>query len=259
MDVHFPYDPPPPFRTLYSEKKGITPLQVNGPPKERIPQEIIDYSMDLYDAQINYWDDSFRQLIAALKEKGWLDNTVVIVVSDHGDEFNEHGGFGHGYTLYTEMIHVPMYFISEEGIPQGIVRDDVVGLIDVAPTICGLAGIETEGYDFQGRDLFGEDASSTSSIGAIYAETFKGKKPRAVRTADYQLIYNSGPQSWELYNVRLDNEMKDAIPRDEVGQSDRLAMMLTEFMQGRDIGISQEEVELDEETIEELRSLGYLD
>ena len=99
MDVHLPYEPPAPFRALYATARpDLTPLRQNGPAD--FDDETVDYSRAMYDAQINYWDDRFRDLIETMESAGQLENTVVVVVADHGEEFGEHAGFGHGFTAY---------------------------------------------------------------------------------------------------------------------------------------------------------------
>jgi arylsulfatase A-like enzyme len=213
----------------------------------------------LYDAQINYWDDSFREFIERLDGRDWLENAVVVIVADHGDEFYDHGGFGHGFTLYTEMIHIPMYFISEGRLASGVVRDDLVRLIDVAPTLYGLSGMETAGMNLEGVDLFGFRDRRADADRSVYSETYLGGKPRSIRTADQQLVFNSTRETWELYDLSRDPaEKNDLYPGNET-EFGGLAERLSELMKDPDLELQSSSVELDERTIQELRELGYLE
>jgi len=260
MDVHYPYEPPRPYRTLYvEERRGLKPLFIYGPTSRKVSQEEIHDTVALYDAQINYWDDSFREFIESLDERGRLENAVVVIVADHGDEFNEHGGFGHGFTLYTEMIHVPMYFIFKGKLASGVVRDDLAQLIDVAPTLFGLSGIETVGMNLEGVDLFASKHGEANTDRSVYSETYLGTKPRSIRTADQQLVFNATPETWELYDLNRDPAEKNDLYRGNTPEVSRLAEHLSELMKDHDLELQPSSVELDEATIQELRKLGYLE
>jgi len=260
MDVHYPYDPPRPYRTRYvEERKGLKPLFIYGPASRKVSQEKIDDTVALYDAQINYWDDSFREFIERLDERSLLENAVVVIVSDHGDEFNDHGGFGHGFTLYTEMIHVPMYFIFEGKLASGIVRDDLVQLIDVVPTLYGLSGIETVGMNLEGVDLFDSRHEEADTDRRVYSETYLGEKPRSVRTVGQQLVFNATRETWELYDLSRDPAQKNDLYRGNTPEVSELVEQLSELMKDHDLELQPGSVELDERTIQELRKLGYLE
>src|SRR5262249_19384639 len=112
-----------------------------------------DHLVALYDAEIRHWDDSFAKAIDALRAKGLLDDTIVIMTADHGEEFWDHGHCGHAKTLYQELIRVPLVFYCPRLARKGIV-DDLVETIDIYPTICAALGISPPG-DIDGRRLPG--------------------------------------------------------------------------------------------------------
>jgi arylsulfatase A-like enzyme len=109
---------------------------------------------DLYDADVMSLDAQLRTLFAALDQRGVLDNAVVVVTADHGEEFLEHGHVGHNVDLYNEVITVPL-MVHLPGQTQRADVDDIVSLVDVAPTLLDLAGIPApaafEGHSFAGR------------------------------------------------------------------------------------------------------------
>lgn len=120
LDVHDPYRPPEPYLHRYTSMKDpgsrasehwdwfehLTPQQRQG-------------TVDAYDGAINYVDDHIQQLMEQLQRRGLAGNTVVVVTSDHGESFGEHGLMTHGNALYRELIHVPLIFWAPGRIPAG--------------------------------------------------------------------------------------------------------------------------------------------
>jgi len=240
MDVHNPYKPPAEFHKPFTKGlKELSPYYVDGPIRsKKIPIDRIKYSEALYNGEILAWDDAFRRLIHTFKTRGWLNNTLVVVLADHGDEFLEHGGMGHGFTLYEEMLHVPLILVGQGIIPEGLVREDPVRLIDIFPTLCYLANIPIEGPRIQGMNLFRRKRQEKAEYPVSYAETWKGKSPKAVRTNLYQLIYNAKPRDWELYDLIDDPKQQHNIYRPGHPAVTELSPLLLELMQEPDFGLS---------------------
>lgn len=169
-DAHGPYDPPEaPFDTLFSGKEPPT----RDPASRDFTAEEIAGLLDTYDASIAYLDRELGKLFAALQARGLLENTIVIVTSDHGEEFNEHGQMNHGNTLYFPSLHVPL-IIAGPGIPAGVQVTEPVTLRDVPSTVLELAraGVEAQ---LPGRSLAGYWRHTGDSLGAgdaspIFAE-----------------------------------------------------------------------------------------
>ena len=97
--------------------------------------------LDLYDGALQHLDGEIGGLVRALAARGILDRSLLIVTADHGEEFHDHGGFGHGHTLYEELVHVPLIMARTKAFPQTRIVDDVVGQIDLVPTIAELVGV----------------------------------------------------------------------------------------------------------------------
>jgi arylsulfatase A-like enzyme/peptidoglycan/LPS O-acetylase OafA/YrhL len=108
----------------------------------------LDYLRALYDSEIQRVDAIIGRVLARIDDPR---HTLVVVTADHGEEFLEHGDFGHGHSLYEEVIRVPLIIRQPEARMAGLVIDTPVSLIDVAPTILSVAGLETE--SFSGHDL----------------------------------------------------------------------------------------------------------
>lgn len=257
MDIHTPYDPPPAYRRLYSEEKPYPPIQKNGRWFGPIPREQVEYTKALYDAQINYWDDCFRSFVAGLRAGGRLDNTLFVILADHGEEFYDHAGFGHGHTGYEEMLRVPLYLIYEGRIPPGQARTDPVQIVDIFPTMCRFAGGDCRRLDLHGKDLF---ASKKGRRGprVHYAETNRGLSPRSVQTQNFKLIYNSKRNKYELYDLFQDPKELKNIYRDGLPAGEPLKVKLKQILATRKAGLKTQTRELDPKSVELLKSLGYI-
>lgn len=105
---------------------------------------------ELYDADVSRMDRALEKLIEGVSAEGFMDNTWIVVVSDHGEMLGKDGMYGHGRTLYEDMVHVPLLLRSPTGSP-GVI-DTPVSLTDVAPTILDIAGLDIP-TEFMGRSL----------------------------------------------------------------------------------------------------------
>ncbi|MEW5916524.1 MAG: sulfatase [Gemmatimonadota bacterium] len=134
-DAHGPYEPPAPFDTLFSGKEP--PTRDSGS-RDFTREEVLGL-IDAYDASIAYLDRELGILFDALQQRGLLENTIIIVTSDHGEEFNEHGQMNHGNTLYFPSLHVPL-IIAGRDIPRAVGITEPVTLRDVPATILDIVG-----------------------------------------------------------------------------------------------------------------------
>jgi len=150
MDMHLPYTEPFQYRSLFA---GETPKALGGSYFLRhditravrsMGEEGKAYVRGRYDNNMRYLDDQIERVLSRLRP----DSTVMII-SDHGEEFWDHGGFEHGHTLYDELLRVPMV-LKAPGVTAGTF-DAPTSLLDVAPTLAGLAGVDTAGM--LGSDL----------------------------------------------------------------------------------------------------------
>src|SRR5262249_13337447 len=103
-------------------------------------QPFIEYGRSLYDADIRANADEIGAMVDALRDKAALDDSIVIVTADHGEEFMEHGGTSHAFMLWNELIHVPLLFIAPGLLPEGLVVKEPVQSIDIYPTLLDLLG-----------------------------------------------------------------------------------------------------------------------
>lgn len=140
FDVHDPYTPPEPYRSKYASVPNPGGL-INGFMERYSPSltpEQIQSEIDAYDGSIAYVDDQIRAFFGELKARGLLENTIVIVTSDHGESFGERGFFQHSASLYLEEIHVPLIVWGPGRVPAGRTVDAPVTLTSLPSTVLSL-------------------------------------------------------------------------------------------------------------------------
>jgi arylsulfatase A-like enzyme len=147
--------------------REISPLRIIDRDLNPEEREFLDELIGLYDSEIAYWDEQFAALVQALKERGLMENTLLIVTSDHGEEFLDHGLLTHGQSLYSELLQVPLIFLNTHRAPEK--RKDMAGLVDLAPTLLALSHIPCD-PGFAGRNLFSESTAPTF----LFAQTAHG-------------------------------------------------------------------------------------
>jgi len=144
-DVHYDYAPPAPFDRMfdpdYQGDVRADDFERNPRINPKMARRDLEHVLALYDGEIRYTDEHLGRIVARLEGLGVLDDTIVVVTSDHGDEFFEHGMKGHAKTLFDEVLHVPLVIRHPRSIAHGRRVEEQVRLMDVAPTILGLARV----------------------------------------------------------------------------------------------------------------------
>lgn len=173
IDAHTPYVPPAPYRMLYLEKEPPTRRANQGTSPSRPDPRVTSGLRDSYDGAITYLDAQLRQLDRDLEARGLAANTVVLVSSDHGEEFGEHGFVEHGVSLYLPELHVPLIMRLVGKEHRGCVVRDWVTLRDIPATLTNAARLELA-TPFPGHSLIdrcSDPASSRAGASPLLAET----------------------------------------------------------------------------------------
>ena len=259
MDPHDPYFPHPHDGSAYARVENPHPSL-----------EEAEALAALYAGEVSYWDVHFGLLLDWLDEQGLAENTVVVVTSDHGEEFGEHGGFWHGTKLYEESIHVPL--VLRSGAQEGQRVKDPVRLMDVAPTLADLAGAD-HGPGWQGWSLERGYALRAPKDRLVLAQVdFEGWVGSSVRDRDWKLIDHRDappsadrPPGEELYFLRTDpGEQRDLAPDPSASWSldERRADLRRVEAATCDGGVdrvTRDPSQLAPDECEALKALGYLD
>jgi arylsulfatase A-like enzyme len=298
MDPHAPYDPPAPFDAAFANprddalfdreyKSFLTHHEYNGgaviSPKicQRAgiePTLFMHQAMDRYDGEILHNDRSFKLLVDKLRRLGVLDHTLIIVLSDHGEEFWDHGWTAHGQSVYQELTHTMLMMWNPKllGGPKRI--SEPVQLIDVMPTVLDLLHLKTpdmvEGQSLapliNGRPFKRRGLVVSSRFAAAHPQGLVPENATdsfAIINSRWKFIYRNkaakaGIKRVELYDRQTDREEKHDLAGSNPEKVESMMAALRQWIDAQNkirvaIGHTGKST-LDERTLERLRSLGYL-
>jgi len=275
--AHNPYTPPGRFATMFDT--GYT---------GRVGKDIFDPHMDfsdadkihleaLYDGEIAYTDAVVGAFLKRLRKMRLLDNTMVVIFSDHGEEFWDHGGVQHGVTLYDEQLRVPLIIRLAGNEPPTGRESRQVSLTDLYATVTELLGIE--------HDSLPDCMSLTPLMGVskpgvqyertvVVSETCHRDNPLqfisdrwrrySVRTDAEKYMHTEKYDTEELYNLRLDPNETNNIAQDNTSSLKHYRAVKESFLKSVSAGLPQPSatelrpVPFSEEDRRRLRALGYL-
>ncbi len=219
MDPHSPYTPPEPYDTRFSKLSfrlvAKFPMLNEDVRAGDLTQADKDLLVDSYDGEIAYTDAQIGRLLDFLKASGALERTLVVVHSDHGEEFWEHGSFEHGHSLHDEVLHVPLAFVAPGLVADGLRIPGRTSTVDVYATLLELAGLPIpEGLDGRSRAAAmrvdrqleaGLDPRPCISEALLYGE----RELKAWSNATEKLVTDGAERS-QLYDIEADpHERKD--------------------------------------------------
>jgi arylsulfatase A-like enzyme len=236
FDPHWDYAPPAPYREKFADPSYRGPMDgtvksllpyLQGKP---MPEPDLRRTIALYDGEIAYVDAEIGRLLGAMRKMGILENTLVVVTADHGEEFREHGLLGHGHSLYEELLRVPLVF-SGPGAPRGERRPERVSLVDIAPTLLAVAGAEPLPHA-QGIPLLGEGRPENR---VLFAESIRfGFEMRAALLGSRKAIHVLQGDSMRYYDLASDPGEKSPSGADPTGGA--LSTALAEYAETADLG-----------------------
>jgi arylsulfatase A-like enzyme len=210
LEPHDPYAPPYPFNRTWDDayrgrwryRSGMlqrfrTGLWLTAAEKQHLEA--------LYDGEVQFVDHCIGRILRVLEETGLGDRSLVVVTSDHGEEFWEHGNVSHGHTLYQELLQVPLIMRFPGRIREGTVVSGRLRLMDLAPTILGILGLPRS-PEMQGANLAGALASARidTSLSAFGEALIYYGEQKSLLTDEWKLVYVPESGKRELYDMRSD-------------------------------------------------------
>jgi len=245
------------YSLLEQLHSGNTKLEVE-------PEDLADM-LSRYRQGIESLDRELGHLFESLRNSGFWDNSLIIITSDHGEEFLEHFKWGHGQSLYQELIHVPLLikFPQGSGITPQVV-ESAVNIIDIAPTVLDFLGRADLTTEMQGESLLPLiHSESGNRQGFILSERIEGGLWHRIYTTIQDSLkfilnrYEDGGSEEELYNLARDPgekvnlwEEREEFLRIKYRCEDFLTSLGGEGVEG--------ESEFDSQTLEKLKAMGYL-
>jgi choline-sulfatase len=273
IDPHVPYKPTGEFLSVYDplpydgvvdfshdnellEKIKIGSIKLNGRDKQHLEA--------LYDSEISYHDVHFRAILTALEKRQLADDTMIVVVADHGEEFWDHGSVGHGHSVYEELLRIPMVM----RVP-GLTRTAApiatsAGLVDVVPTVLEALGQELPG-DLSGRSLLSELAGGRADAPPAVVSGFMDGW-RTVVVGDLKLIQRTEKRVM-LHDLAEDpHEQVDVVGKRPISTRylrGQLGLALARSQPGEAAAKGkqvhrEQKTEIDAATEAQLRALGYV-
>jgi arylsulfatase A-like enzyme len=259
IDPHSPYQPPPEF-----DRFGPADADIDGS-QASLQRRDLDAAQrarirGLYDAEVAYSDAEFGKLVAGLRERRLLDETLLVITSDHGEEFWERGVRGHGLSLAEASIRIPLIvrFPGSQRVAAGTRRGDPAGLDDLVPSVLDLLGLPGDGA-LPGRSLFGEHAPAPT----FASLSLEGRSLAAAREPRWKLVWDLAADTRALYDLELDPLERSPVPRDASSEAsaahERLSQSIARRLAERRGNGGEEVGALPEDVEATLRALGYLE
>jgi arylsulfatase A-like enzyme len=243
----------------------------------------VQYLRDLYEAEIKKTDTHFGRILAYLKERGLYENTVIVVTSDHGEEFWEYGRTGHGWSLHQNLLKVPLILKSPTFSNPDRKIHEWAGIIDVAPTILDILDLPIP-REFQGVSLLPLIDRVNIPERAFLAEASHLGNQKCLISDGYAYHFNQFPPlgehlfNWKrflyvwrnimhfsknrLYSLSRDPDEKDNVIAEELETAEYMKKQLLEKVKSNlsrsTAPAGGQEITIDEETRKHLESLGYV-
>lgn len=275
FQIHGPYDTPPPWNKKFLNEKAKWTrialrqyLESSEKGLNFTPEEIQNI-IDLYDAEIFYTDATLiKNLVETLKSSGIYDQTMLIITSDHGEEFYEHQGWLHGQTLYEEQLRVPLIIKFPHSRYKGKRLKPKVRLIDILPTVMETLDLPYPAKSFEGQSLLpvieGRETSDRVFISDLARKEVKNPCPALMATnqGDLKVIIEKAVdtiKNMEIYNLAQDPHERKNLLRTERQLGMKLYRQLEKYYQEK-LSVLREtkKVFLDEKLREKLKALGYI-
>ena len=273
QDPHLTYDAPVPHRGKFTrELEAQFAFPVEGVRKLRerfheMPHEEREFIEAAYDEEISFVDAQIRRLMLALAERGLDDQTLVILSADHGEEFFDHGGFEHGHSNYNELIRVPL-MVWGPGVESGRALGPA-SVADIPPTILDALGLQVPGDTF-GVSLWPAVSDPASEAGKAVVESLAGRLVvasgvlygPALRSGirwPHKLIERPEDGKLLLFDLVADPAEQFDLSTSLPDKARALRDELRTTTEAYGANTRRETVNLDSETEERLRALGYVE
>jgi arylsulfatase A-like enzyme len=271
FEPHYVYEPPNPYdlRDDGSKIDYFLEMETLNHGLFSLSRSGIEDLVTLYDGEIEYLDHHLGKLFDTLKQWGILDNTLLIITSDHGESFNEHEVWTHGNRLYQEQIHVPLIVRYPKLVPANhIDTKNIVQLVDLMPTILDVLKIPIPEY-IQGRSLLPIfQNESDLRFNMAFAELkpdiiWKSKNSRfghgimAIIRGEWKYILpDTGME--ELYNIDIDPFENQNLASNEMNLTKELRSILLTWHHAVNQSSEGDSGQIDARRLKQLRALGYL-
>lgn len=278
IDPHVPYAPPDDFIKLYDSKPYSGPIKPrmshiqleeikkgNLKVSERDKQRVLA----LYKGEISYHDKYLGSFMQKMADLGLLEDTLLIITADHGEEFWEHGSVGHGHSIFQELVHVPFILFWKGTLPTGNKIADNHDHGVIVSTMFDAMGLDFPDY-LEGASILPKAMGQDETYPHAGFSTHQGER-MGVWSGNMKLQMN-GPLKTYLYDMDKDPACKNNVYKNHptalrymrsllgmfMGAPDKRDWKSTRLLAEKKLDVKVEEVEWDDELKQQLQKLGYI-
>jgi arylsulfatase A-like enzyme len=283
VDPHSPYSPAGSFTNFSGKTSASFPIEQAVPIKfinagYSDDDQKIEHLRALYDDEVSFADTQFGIFLELLQYLNLYENSIIVLVSDHGEEFNDHRGFDHGRTLYEEMIRIPLIIKYPGSRWSGSRIREPVCILDIMPTILEYINADWNSLNLDGAALLSKASGQLKpdfpKQRPIFSELDVGPSPmdgpvnyNAMIMGSMKCIFNESGKDrnyreapkWEVYNLSDDPRETRSMADTENTLKYRKAfeqwLSLKKEMESREAGLK---TQIDEKARDQLRALGYI-
>jgi arylsulfatase len=268
-EPHSPYTPPEPYRDFFkrhpdegNDDWGREDHVAQIDRVDGLPRLQLEHIQDLYDGNIRTVDAQLQRVLDALAERGLLERTVLLLTADHGEAFGEHGRLGHNTTLFDEMTHVPL-IVRTPGELRARVQPALVGIIDFAPTLAAIAGIPRPPAALWRGQPFPRDGEPSGERAIHLVSYAVGAPLRGLRTPRHLFLHPWGNHQERLFDLDTDpaelHDIAEKYPATRTVLRQKDEELVRHGAAQAPTPPPAPQQALDDETVERLRYLGYIE
>ncbi len=279
IDPHVPYDPPDEYLRMYDAREYTGPVAARmtpdllekakrNPPAVTFTDRDVERLEALHDGEISQHDHELGKFIERLSRLGIWDDTLLVITSDHGEEFRDHGSWGHGHSVYEELLHVPLLFRMPGVIPEGRRVKQAVGTLSIPATVTDLAKVPAM-PNLEGPSLVPYIDGNIAPRPPVAFSDFMDDR-RVITAGRYKMIVR-GNLTVSMFDIEADPRERTQLDMSARPIAARYCRILLgqflratnraqwlEAVQGRGAQVDSAASELDDTTREQLRQIGYM-
>ncbi len=286
LEPHFAYKPPTKFKDKYVKeisKETLAMMQIifadcnlHNVKKMQLSTDDLEHLYDLHTAELAFLDHKLQQIFNLLKKKGQFDHTMIIITTDHGEAFGEHGVFGHQFLLTNSLLHVPLIFHLPGAIPAGKRFTNLVQTSDIFPTIIDMIGLNNDfkkecmgvsltsfdnvkfrDYAFAEYDTPVDTLRSFEKYDNVEISQYD-RNLKMIQSLEWKYIWASDGNC-ELYNLINDYEEQKNLFTVHKSKAKDMEQQLNKWVDTHQIKDFDDELDdQDQEILDSLRKLGYI-
>jgi len=234
--LHKEYDYYPDYQGRLESKESIIDLNKDLDARLALTKKDIEFLIACYDSEISYTDQYIGIILEELKELGLYDNSIIILISDHGQEFMERAQFGNGHSVYQELIHVPLIVKLPEQRNKNKVVENYVSLIDIMPSLINFLEFRMpENLEGKSLDFIKPEDIGSLEVFSVCDNFFNEEdfsKKSTIILNDKKLIMDLEDKSLSLFNLKIDPHERYDLSDENSEEADKLRKILIDWTYG---------------------------